>query len=168
MVPRLPYETVQLERVRVAVRNVLYDVGPTVSASADVEWHAEQMALEVSAYVLSERLPPERFETSQKFPVSWPDGWWQMWLHEHRSWPVVRSWLKRRPVRMHTEWKLATVVTDLERYRSYPKARVQLPEDRWGAPVLASVVTSRVRWSDYTDSTGGNDGQGQGNQQGQG
>ncbi len=148
----------QLDRVRVAVRNVLnLQVGPTVSMSADVEWHAEQMALEVAAKVLAESLPPEQVVTSKTFKCVHPDGWWQMWLYEHRSWPVVRSWLRRRPVRMHTETRTAEVTTDLHRYRAYPQANVPLPEEEWGRPVMVTVTESLFRWADdpAVESTGG-------------
>lgn len=144
--PRSNLNTVQLDRVKVAVKDMLAakGVGSTVSLSADVEWHAEQLALEISAHVLAEKLPPHRVESAKTVEFECPDGWWQMWLHEHRSWPVVRRWVARRPVRMRTERRLVTVVTNLERFRTYPKASVPLPENQFGGPVLVAYHEQSV------------------------
>ncbi|MEU9208509.1 hypothetical protein AB0D27_11280 [Streptomyces sp. NPDC048415] len=115
-------------------------------------------ALQFRTRILTDDLPPQRLTQRTRVPYEVPASTWQMWKACHaRRW-YARRLVARWPVRYEPDpdgrGTDAVCTFDLERYRTYPRARVQLPPDRFGMAVLAHGIRN-VRW---TDGEGGDDG----------
>jgi hypothetical protein len=72
-----------------------------------------------------------------------------MWKKRHaRRW-YARRLVARWPVRYGPDpdrrGTNAVCTFDLARWRTYPRARVQLPRDRFGAPVLVHAILD-LQW----------------------
>ena len=101
--------------------------------------------------ILSDDLPPEEFTAPRHVTYEVPASTWQMWKKRHaRRW-YARRLVARWPVRYELDPERrgtdAVCTFNLERYRTYPRARVQLPRDRFGMAVLAHGIRD-VRWSE--------------------
>ncbi len=101
--------------------------------------------------ILSDDLPPEEFTARQHVTYEVPSSTWQMWKKRHaRRW-YARRLVARWPVRYEPDPERrgtdAVCTFNLERYRTYPRARVHLPRDRFGMEVLAHGIRD-VRWSE--------------------
>ncbi len=83
-----------------------------------------------------------------------PASTWQMWKKRHAQRWYARRLVARWPVRYEPDPEgrgMDAVCTfNLERWRSYPRAQVQLPRDRFGDAVRVHAVRD-LRW----DLTGG-------------
>jgi hypothetical protein len=94
--------------------------------------------------VLSDDLPPEHFTARQHITYEVPASTWQMWKKRHAHRWYARRLVDRWPVRYEPDPEgrgtEAVCTFDLERYRLYPRARVQLPPDRFGVEVLAHYI----------------------------
>lgn len=118
----------------------------------------DQFLFQLRTRILSDDLPPQRLTQRTRVPYEVPASTWQMWKARHaRRW-YARRLVARWPVRYEPDpdgrGTDAVCTFDLERYRTYPRARVQLPPDRFGMAVLAHGIRN-VRW---TDGEGGDDG----------
>jgi len=119
-----------LVQLKVGVRMTLPQfVADQARFSMETDHAAERLVAQLRSYVLAEHLVSETQDCTWTFPSSW----WQhfkrdSWLGRHRP-----QWMRKRwPVRMTTTAKTIT----FDRYRTYPDARIALPEDRFGAPVM--------------------------------
>lgn len=81
---------------------------------------------------------------------------WQAWKKRHANRWYARRLVARWPVRYEPDpdgrGTTAVCTFDLERYRTYPRARVQLPHDQFGQAYLAHGIRN-VRW-DLEGDTG--------------
>lgn len=103
--------------------------------------------------ILADDLPPEEFVARQRVVFEVPASTWQMWKKRHaRRW-YARRLVARWPVRYEPDpdgrGTEAVCTFDLERYRTYPRARVRLPQERFGAPVLVHAVRD-LQWAEET------------------
>jgi hypothetical protein len=98
--------------------------------------------------ILSDDLPPETFTAHQHVTYEIPSSTWQMWKKRHGHRWYARRLVARWPVRYEPdpEGRGADAVCtfDLERYRTYPRARVPMPE-RFGPTVLVHAIRD-VQW----------------------
>lgn len=99
--------------------------------------------------ILCDDLPPESFTARNRVIFEVPASTWQMWKKRHaRRW-YARRLVARWPVRYQSDpdgrGTDAICTFNLERYRTYPRARVQLPRDRFGAPILVHAIRD-LRW----------------------
>ena len=118
-----------------------------------------QYLFQLRTKILSDDLPPQRLTQSTRVQFEVPSSSWQMWKKRHaRRW-YARKLVARWPVRYEPDpdgrGADAVCTFDLERYRTYPRARVQLPRDRFGMEVLAHTLSSPT-WR-----IGGNDVEGE-------
>lgn len=100
--------------------------------------------------ILTDDLPPETLTQRTHIVHEIPASTWQMWKKRHaRRW-YARRFVARWPVRYAPDpdgrGTDAVCTFNLERYRTYPRARVALPQGRFGATVLAHVIRD-VRWN---------------------
>lgn len=98
--------------------------------------------------ILTDDLPPERLVQRTRVPYEVPASTWQMWKARHaRRW-YARRLVARWPVRygLDPDGRGADAVCsfDLERYRTYPRAQLRMPE-RLGQAVLVHAVRD-VGW----------------------
>lgn len=104
---------------------------------------------QLKARILSDDLPPERFTARYRVMYEVPASTWQMGKKRHAHRWYARRLVARWPVRYEPDpdgrGTDAVCTFDLERYRTYPRARVQLPQDRFGAPVLVHAIRD-LRW----------------------
>ncbi|MGW1961765.1 hypothetical protein ACWCPD_15985 [Streptomyces sp. NPDC001935] len=112
-----------------------------------------QYLFQLRAKILADDLPPQRLTRRTRVPFEVPASTWQMWKARHaRRWYAKRL-VARWPVRYGQDpdgrGADAVCTFDLERYRTYPQAQVQLP-DTFGRAVLAHGIRN-VRWSDGED-----------------
>lgn len=108
------------------------------------------VAYQFRTRILAEDLPPEEFVARQRVTYEVPASTWQMWKKRHaRRW-YARRLVARWPVRYEPDpdgrGTDAVCAFNLERYRIYPRARVQLPRDRFGDAVLAHSIRD-LRWN---------------------
>ena len=107
-------------------------------------------AVQFRAKILADDLPPEEFTARQHVTYEVPASTWQRWKKRHANRWYARRLVARWPVcyeadpdRRGTD---AVCTFNLERYRTYPRARVKLPEGRFGAPVLAHSIRD-LHWT---------------------
>jgi hypothetical protein len=115
------------------------------------DFFSDSLAVQFRTRILSDDLPPEEFTARQHVTYEVPSSTWQMWKKRHaRRW-YARRLVARWPVRYEPDPERrgtdAVCTFNLERYRTYPRARVVLPRDRFGAAVLAHGIRD-VRWSE--------------------
>lgn len=133
------YTEVLLERLKVGLRA---DIGAhtldSLAANMVQDPFLDRCALQLRAYVLAERLPPETI--TQHVPVIWikPATWRDHWklAHGHRWW--VHWWVRRRPARTVELRQTAGVTVNLQRYITYPKANLVTRGPEW-APVRVAT-----------------------------
>ncbi|MDX3643235.1 hypothetical protein [Streptomyces sp. MB09-02B] len=111
------------------------------------------MVYRLTARVLADDLPPEGFTARQHLTYEVPASTWQMWKKRHaRRW-YARRLVARWPVRYEPDpdgrGTDAVCTFNLERWRSYPQARVHLPRDRFGDPVRVHAIRD-LRWTEET------------------
>jgi hypothetical protein len=86
--------------------------------------------------ILSDDLPPETFTARHHIRYEVPASTWQMFKKRHAQRWYARRLVARRPVRYEPDPDMrgtdAVCTFNLERWRSYPQAKVQLPRDRFG------------------------------------
>lgn len=109
-----------------------------------------RLVYQLRVQVLTDDLPPEQFTAQSRVTFEVPASTWQMWKKRHASRWYARRLVARWPVRYEPDpdgrGTDATCTANLERFRAYPRARVQVPADRFGAPVLFHAVRD-LRWS---------------------
>jgi hypothetical protein len=107
--------------------------------------------------ILTDDLPPKQITERTRITHEVPASSWQMWKKRHAKRWYARRLVARWPVRYEPDpdgrGTDAVCTFDLERYRTYPRARVQLPRDRFGASVLAHGIRD-VRWATGEDTDG--------------
>lgn len=109
-----------------------------------------QYLFRLQTKILSDDLPPHMLAERTRVTYEVPASTWQMWKKRHaRRW-YARRLVARWPVRYEPDpdgrYADAVCSFNLERYRTYPHARVQLPRDQFGPAYLAHRITD-VRWS---------------------
>lgn len=99
------------------------DVDRIESYDGKIDLHARSR---LTGYVLAEHLPPQRYSDSTVVVFEVPDGWWQTAKAEVR-WlrPVARRW----PPRMRRIERTVELRVDLQRYRAFPEANVQMTQE---------------------------------------
>lgn len=99
--------------------------------------------------ILTDDLPPEQFTARDRVTFEVPTSTWQMWKKRHAHRWFARRLVARWPVRYELDPDRrgtdAVCTFDLERWRAYPRARVQLPPGQFGAPVLFHAIRD-LRW----------------------
>ncbi len=142
---RREFSMVSLEALRLSVRARVEElVGATVAGSTNVRWIGENLAYELEAFLLADQLPPAHFSEERRVEVLYPDGWLEMLRHAYQDRWWMRRWVKRRPIRWHTEVRTVRLEVELRRYWTFPKANVQLPDDRLGEPVRLAQWTTKT------------------------
>lgn len=110
-----------------------------------------QLAYQLRTRVLTDDLPPEQFTAQTRVDFEVPTSTWQMWKKRHaRRW-YARRLVARWPVRYEPDpdgrGSTAICTANLERWRAYPQANVQVPADRFGASVLFHAIRD-LQWDD--------------------
>jgi hypothetical protein len=126
----------------------------------DVSVHQQffgQYVFQIQTKILADDLPPVQLTKRTRVPYEVPASTWQMWKKHHaRRW-YARKLVARWPVRYGPDpdgrGADAVCTFDLERYRTYPQARVELPYDQFGPAYLAHGIRN-IRW-DREESAGG-------------
>lgn len=99
--------------------------------------------------ILADDLPSEQLTQRTRVPYEVPASTWEMWKKRHAHRWYARRLVARWPVRYEPDpdgrGTDALCKFDLERYRTYPQAQVQLPHDRFGQAYLAHGIRN-VRW----------------------
>ncbi|MGW3152733.1 hypothetical protein [Streptomyces sp. NPDC001089] len=108
-----------------------------------------QQVFRIQTRILADDLPPHLLTERTRVPYEVPASTWQMWKARHaRRW-YARRLVARWPVRYGPDpdgrGADALCTFNLERFRTYPQARVQLPPDRFGMEVLQHGITN-LRW----------------------
>jgi hypothetical protein len=138
-------------------QQVMVDEGLLLDTDVSVQREVfGAVALQFRARILADDLPPEHFTARTRVTYEVPASSWQMWKKRHaRRWyarRLVARWLVRYEPDPDGRGTDAVCTFDLERYRLYPRARVQLPRDQFGVEVLAHDIRN-IRW----ELEGGND-----------
>ncbi|WP_405960812.1 hypothetical protein OG235_28005 [Streptomyces sp. NBC_00024] len=108
-------------------------------------------AVQFRARILADDLPPETFTARQHVTFEVPASTWQMWKKSHaRRW-YARRLVARWPARYEPDpdgrGTNAVCSFNLERWRSYPQARV-LPS-QFGNAVRVHAIRD-LRWTEET------------------
>jgi hypothetical protein len=112
-----------------------------------------RLAVQFRAKLLADDLPPETFTARQHVTYEVPASTWQMWKKRNAHRWYARRLVARWPVRYEPDPDRrgtdAVRSFNLERWRSYPQARVQLPRDQFGDAVRVHAVRN-LRWTEET------------------
>lgn len=110
-------------------------------------------AVQFRTKILADDLPPETFTARRRVTYEIPASTWQMWKKRHAHRWYARRLVARWPVRYELDpdrrGTNAVCTFNLERYRTYPRARVQLPRDRFGDAVRVHSIRD-LRWTEET------------------
>lgn len=116
-----------------------------------------QLAYRLRTRVLTDDLPPEEFTAQARVTFEVPASTWQMWKKRHAAswyaWRLVTRWPVRYEPDPDERGTIAVCTASLERWRAYPQAKVQVPADRFGSPVLFHAIRD-LRW-DYSPTRQG-------------
>jgi hypothetical protein len=109
-----------------------------------------QVTFQFRTKILADDLPPVTLTERHRVRYEVPASTWQMWKMRHgRRW-YARWLVTRWPVRYEPDpagrGADAVCTFNLERYRTYPRVRVQLPPGQYGRPYLAHAIRG-VCWS---------------------
>lgn len=122
-----------------------------LDVSVQCDFLFDQHLFQLKTKILSDDLPPEQFTARQYVTYEVPTSTWQMWKKRHAHRWYARRLVARWPVRYGPDPEGrgtdAVCTFDLERYRTYPRARVQLPRDQFGVVVLAHQIRD-LRWDE--------------------
>lgn len=123
-----------LQNLRVAARQQLPAyVAQTVDADMVFDHMYQQIALQLRACVLGERLG----DREHHIPFSYPANAWQYIKRD-----VLPSWLTRRFRRLRViKNKVEVKVIKFDDYRTYPDAPIAIPPERMGQSVIISMQT---------------------------
>lgn len=112
------------------------------------------LAVQFRTKILADDLPPETFTARQRVTYEVPTSTWQMWKKRHGHRWYARRLVARWPVcyEQDRDGRGADAVCtfNLERWRSYPQARVHLPRDRFGDTVRVHAIRD-LRWDPASD-----------------
>ena len=87
----------------------------------------DQVMVRMVTKLLTDDLPPEHVTQSTMIKVREPKSTWQMWKFQNGHHWFARWFVDRRPVKYREYEKSVQCEFNLERYRAYPRARVQSP-----------------------------------------
>ncbi|MFB7596923.1 hypothetical protein [Streptomyces sp. NPDC056160] len=136
-------------RVTLAFKQFAAQTAVAEDIAMDVGVHVQrevfgQLLYQLRAKVLADDLPPEQLTARQRVTYEVPASTWQMWKKRHSDRWYARHLVARWPIRYEPDpdgrGTDAVCTFDLERYRLYPRARVQLPPDRFGVEVRAHSI----------------------------
>lgn len=155
--PELSAETITLAFKRYAAQVAVdEDFLDNVEVRVAHEYAFNQLVYQLRTRILADDLPPEQFTAQTQVAFEVPASTWQMWKKRHANRWYARRIVTRWPVRYEPDpdgrGTTAICTANLERWRAYPRARVRVPTDRFGAPVLFHAVRD-LRW-DHEASTG--------------
>jgi hypothetical protein len=139
-----PVRTVEadLERRMFGLRRLVADrAGVSVADSLRMELQrqVDGMAVELSGFVLAERLPPVREVRSATVVFEVPASWWQHLKATVRGWRWCRRVTGRWQVAVRVVERRVELSVELQRWWTFPKATVQVPE--LGRPVRVSELS---------------------------
>lgn len=110
----------------------------------------DQILFQLRTRILADDLPPHLLAQRTRVQYEVPASTWQMWKKRHAERWYARRLVVRWPVRYEPDPDgrgIDAVCTfNLERYRTYPRAKVQLPPSQFGMTVLAHAIRD-VRWT---------------------
>jgi hypothetical protein len=116
-----------------------FRVGPAGS----YDFLCDQITVQMVTKLLTDDLPPERVTQSTMIKVQEPRSTWQMWKFQNGHHWFARWFVDRWPIKYREYEKSVRCEFDLQRYRAYPRARVQ-------SPILGNAVMFHdirdVRW----------------------
>ncbi|WP_060888058.1 hypothetical protein [Streptomyces caniscabiei] len=108
-------------------------------------------AVQFRAKILADDLPPETFTARKYVTYEVPTSTWQMWKKRHAQRWYARRLVARWPVRYEPDpdrrGAHAECTFNLERWRSYPQARVS--GGQFGNPVRVHAIRD-LRWTEET------------------
>lgn len=109
-----------------------------------------QFAVRFQTKILADDLPPEQFTARQHITYEIPASTWQMWKKRHAHRWYARRLVARWPVRYGPDPERrgtdAVCAFNLERYRTYPRSRLRMPE-QLGRAVLVHAIRD-TRWTE--------------------
>lgn len=149
--PDLSEERIALTFKKYAQQFVI-DEGLFLDTDVSVQRHLfGSLAYQFRTKILTDDLPPKQFTARQHVTYEVPTSTWQMWKKRHAHRWYARRLVARWPVRYEPDPERrgtdAVCTFNLERYRAYPRAKVRLPQERFGAPVLVHTIRD-LRWEE--------------------
>lgn len=140
-----PAETVTLEHLQfAAVQIVSAEFAARMNLQVRRDMLTDSLLYRLTSSVLAEHLPPNVVTETHVWTFEVPASPWQAFKDQHATaWWL--AWLvRRRPVRMSSYHRRGELTVTLDKYWSWPKARIMTPD--WGSPVRVAVVTPRPVW----------------------
>jgi len=140
-----PAEPVTLEYIKAAVsQRVSPEFAESIRANVRRDPVSGALIRSLTAYVLTERLPPEQITAWKTFAFDVPASPWQQFKASHADDWWMRWLVARRPARVVTHRFVGELVAKVDRRYAWPKARV-MPQN-WGDPVRMFTTNQSVRW----------------------
>lgn len=141
-----------LDRLKVATRQAVSREALLGAAEVRtmLDCMTDRMIIDLTTYLLAHRQVDKR----ERITVTYPATWWDAFKRDLRRWAVGRVYRRRRRVfarlalryvRRHPIRIDAHVVTvDFTEHASYPEAKIALPPDQFGRPVIIQQLDTQV------------------------
>jgi hypothetical protein len=137
-------DQVTLDWIKVAATNrVSAEFAETLTADVirDEVWR--HLVYQLTAQVLTERLPSGDVRESKTFNIDVPASPWQQYKRDHAASWWLRWLVRRRPPVQRRHSLTGELAVDVTRYWAYPEARV---ERQMGRSVRVAVLNQDVAW----------------------
>jgi hypothetical protein len=140
--------SIMLTWQRVQVRTMLSRELMETARLETREMAYEGLLMQLSAYVLGEKLPDNTVTQTGSVSVDYPETWWQHFKHQYCERWWMRALARRRPPKMLTRTATGTVTATWHHMTAYPWARYthQVP------PSLGLGYPVYLRWMEHERS----------------
>lgn len=107
-----------------------------------------EMLIELTSYVLGQKLPPHEVAETRVVRFERPASWWQHFKQQYAARWWARRLVARRPARMVEETERVTLTATWRHMAAYPWTDYVVPVRKFGEPVLLRWVEQQVTTGD--------------------
>ena len=125
--PLVNKQEVVLEMLRQTIAHVFEDL-PTTRGLTIGEFSLSPAVMGTVMKLRSSVLAHKTVEKEFRVEFQTPRNWWELLKEDH----APMWFLKRFPTKFMSVWRTAV----FEEYDTYPRARIDLPEDKFGYPII--------------------------------
>lgn len=113
--------------------------------AVSLKQHALGMRLALTSQLLADRLPPTDVDRTVPAFFSFPASPFQHWKSKHEDSRWLGWFVRRWPVRTDEHRQDVRLIVHLERFRTYPEARIPVPED-FGQVRFSYDLSERIEY----------------------
>lgn len=113
--------------------------------AVSLKQHALGMRLTLTTQLLADRLPPNDVDRVVPAFFSFPASPFQHWKSKHEDSRWLGWFVRRWPVRTDEHRQDVRLVVHLERFRTYPEARIPVPSN-YGPVRFSCTLSERIEY----------------------